>query len=125
MLGILDFINSLPKGFDTELTYDINYIFPVGMQKLLSLAQALIKDSSILLIDDISQGLSTAQFQYVLNALPCMRKCWFSNQERSIIMTTSNNLLLKSADKICILDKGVSTFQGTYGELESIVQSKS
>ena len=124
MIGIYDYIENLPEGFDTYLDNDMSYYFPVGVQKLMSFAQALIKDSPILLIDDISQGLTPIQFEAVVNALPRIKQCRFSRQERCIIMTTSNNKMLELADNICIIDKGVSTFQGTQKELEMMVHSK-
>ena len=125
MVGVCDFILNLPDGFDTCLNYDFSSDFPLAIRRLLSLAQALIKDSPILLIDDISHGLSVNQFQNLVTALPRMRRCSFSKQDRSIILTTSNNLLLQTADYICILDKGVSTFQGTQEQLAKLVQIKS
>ena len=124
MVGVCDFILNLPDGFDTCLNYDFSSDFPLAIRRLLSLAQALIKDSPILLIDDISHGLSVNQFQNLVTALPRMRRCSFSKQDRSIILTTSNNLLLQTADYICILDKGVSTFQGTQEQLAKLVQIK-
>ena len=124
MVGVCDFISNLHDGFDTCLNYDFSSDFPLAIRRLLSLAQALIKDSPILLIDDISHGLSVNQFQNLVTALPRMRRCSFSKQDRSIILTTSNNLLLQTADYICILDKGVSTFQGTQEQLAKLVQIK-
>ena len=124
MVGVCDFISNLHDGFDTCLNYDFSSDFPLAIRRLLSLAQALIKDSPILLIDDISHGLSVNQFQNIVTALPRMRRCSFSKQDRSIILTTSNNLLLQTADYICILDKGVSTFQGTQEQLAKLVQIK-
>ena len=124
LIGVYDFIANLPEGFDTYLNNDMSYHFPVGVQKLISLAQALIKDSPILLIDDISQGLTSVQFEAIVDALPKLKQCMFSKQERCIILTTSNNKMLELADNICIIDKGVSTFQGTQKELEVLVQSK-
>ena len=124
LIGVYDFILNLPDGFDTYLDNDMSYHFPVGVQKLISLAQALIKDSPILLIDDISQGLTSVQFDAIVDALPKLKQCSFSKQERCIILTTSNNKMLELADNICIIDKGVSTFQGTQKELEMLVQSK-
>jgi len=118
-LGLLGFLESLPEGFDTPLTDEVAYQLPNGVRRLMALAQALIKDTPILLIDDISQGLAPDQFQAVLEALPSLRRCTFSGQERSIILATDNKLLLEKADRLCILDKGVTSFQGTAEELRA------
>jgi ABC-type branched-subunit amino acid transport system ATPase component len=88
----------------------------------MALAQAIIKDAPILLIDDISQGLAPAQFQTVVDVLPKLRRCAFSGQERSVILATDNKLLLELADRLVILDKGVTVFQGTAEELRQQMQ---
>jgi ABC-type bacteriocin/lantibiotic exporter with double-glycine peptidase domain len=121
-LGLLDFLDGLPEGFDTELSDEIAYQLPNGVRRLMALAQALIKDTPILLIDDISQGLAPDQFQAVLDALPSLRRCTFSGQDRSVILATDNKLLLEKADRLCILDKGVTSFQGTADELRARMQ---
>ncbi len=121
-LGLLDFLDGLPDGFDTSLTDEVAYQLPNGVRRLMALAQALIKDTPILLIDDISQGLAPDQFQAVLEALPSLRRCTFSGQDRSIILATDNRLLLEKADRLCILDKGVTSFQGTAEELRARMQ---
>jgi ABC-type bacteriocin/lantibiotic exporter with double-glycine peptidase domain len=121
-LGLLDFLDGLPEGFDTPLTDEIAYQLPNGVRRLMALAQALIKDTPILLIDDISQGLAPDQFQAVLDALPSMRRCTFSGQDRSVIMATDNKMLLEKADRLCILDKGITSFQGTAEELRARMQ---
>jgi ABC-type bacteriocin/lantibiotic exporter with double-glycine peptidase domain len=124
-LGLLEFLDGLPQGLDTELTDEVVYQLPNGVRRLMALAQALIKDTPILLIDDISQGLSPDQFQAVVDALPSMRRCTFSGQDRSVILATDNKLLLEKADRLCILDKGVTSFQGTADELRARMQQKS
>jgi ABC-type bacteriocin/lantibiotic exporter with double-glycine peptidase domain len=121
-LGLLDFLDGLPEGFDTPLTDEIAYQLPNGVRRLMALAQALIKDTPILLIDDISQGLAPDQFQAVLDALPSFRRCTFSGQDRSVILATDNKLLLEKADRLCILDKGITSFQGTAEELRARMQ---
>ncbi|MFQ6539724.1 MULTISPECIES: ATP-binding cassette domain-containing protein [Aphanothece] len=121
-LGLLEFLDSLPQGLETELTDEIVYRIPNGVRKLMSLAQAVIKDTPILMIDDVSQGLAPDQFQIVLEALPSLRTCTFSGQERSVILATDNKLLLERADRLCILDKGVTSFNGTPDELRARMQ---
>jgi ABC-type bacteriocin/lantibiotic exporter with double-glycine peptidase domain len=121
-LGILETLEALPDGLFTPLTNDVVYQIPLGVRKLIALAQAIIKDTPILLIDDISQGLAPTQFQKVVNSLPKLRRCAFSGQERSVILATDNKLLLELADRLVILDKGVTVFQGTAEELRQQMQ---
>ncbi|MCP9917604.1 ATP-binding cassette domain-containing protein [Cyanobium sp. ATX 6F1] len=121
-LGILETLEALPDGLFTPLTNEITYQIPLGVRKLIALAQAIIKDAPILLIDDISQGLAPGQFQTVVDALPKLRRCAFSGQQRSVILATDNKLLLELADRLVILDKGVTVFQGTAEELRQQMQ---
>jgi ABC-type bacteriocin/lantibiotic exporter with double-glycine peptidase domain len=121
-LQLLPIIASLPRGFDTELTDAIAYQLPHGVLKLLALAQAILKDTPILLLDDLSQGLSPDQFETVLQILPSLRRCLFSGQDRAVILATENKLLLEAVDLLCILDKGVTVFQGTPEELRQRMQ---
>ncbi|WP_010317601.1 ATP-binding cassette domain-containing protein [Synechococcus sp. CB0205] len=123
-IGILDYLESLPDGFDTSLDEAFVYQLPHGVLRLLSLAQALIKDTPILLIDDLSQGLSPDQFQIFLEALPSFRVSFFSSHPRSVVIATDNRLLLEKVDQLCILDKGVTTFQGTPEELRQRLQNR-
>ena len=58
----------------------------------------------------------------MLEALPSLRRCTFSGQDRSIILATDNKLLLEKADRLCILDKGVTSFHGTAEELRARMQ---
>ncbi|WP_322757122.1 ATP-binding cassette domain-containing protein [Synechococcus sp. CBW1107] len=118
-LRILDFLENLPDGLQTALTDEIVFQLPKGIRKLFALAQAVIKDTPILLLDDLSQGLAPAQFDAVLEVLPSLRRCSLSGQDRSVILATDNKLLLERADRLCILDKGVTVFQGTADELRS------
>ena len=78
-----------------------------------------------MLIDDLSQGLSPDQFQTFLDVLPSFRKSHFTGKLRSVLIATDNKLLLEKVDQICILDKGVSSFQGTAEELRQRLQQKS
>jgi ABC-type branched-subunit amino acid transport system ATPase component len=95
------------------------------VRRLLGLARALIKDTPILIIDDISHGLAPDQFQTLIQALPGFRRSTFSGMERSVILASDNKQLLECADRLCILDKGVTSFQGTADELRSRLQQKS
>ncbi|MFY8148198.1 MAG: ATP-binding cassette domain-containing protein [Prochlorococcaceae cyanobacterium] len=123
-LRILEYLDNLPDGLQTVLSDEILFQLPNGIRKLLSLAQAVIKDSPILLLDDLSQGLTPNQFDAVLDILPTLRRCTLSGQDRSVILATDNKLLLEKVDRLCILDKGVTVFQGTPDELRQQMQQR-
>ena len=89
---------------------------------MLGLAQALIKDTPILLLDDITQGLTADQFDKFLNILPTLVISDISNKTRCIIVATNNSLILEKSNQICILDNGVTNFQGTTEDLRKRLQ---
>lgn len=124
-LKIRDYLESLPQGLHSTIDEALTYQLPHGVLRLLSLAQALIKDTPIMLIDDLSQGLTPDQFQAFLDALPSFRSSLFSAKPRSVLIATDNKLLLEKVDQICILDKGVTSFQGTAEDLRQRLQQNS
>ena len=121
-LGVLEYLEALPAGLETQLNDEVVYQLPSGVRRLIALAQALIKDTPILLIDDLSQGLAPDQFQRLVEVLPDFRRCSFSGRDRAVILATDNKQLLELADRLCILDKGVTSFQGTAAELRARMQ---
>ncbi len=125
LLKIRDYLESLPQGLHSTIDEALTYQLPQGVLRLLSLAQALIKDTPIMLIDDLSQGLTPDQFQAFLDALPSFRSSLFSGKPRSVLIATDNKLLLEKVDQICILDKGVTSFQGTAEDLRQRLQQNS
>ena len=116
-LGILKIIQKQPQGFNSYCTDELIYRIPSSHLCLIGLAQALIKDTPILLIDDISQGLAPEQFDVVLQALPSFKRSLSGRQDRTVIIATDNKLIWEKADRLCILDKGVTKFCGTPSEL--------
>lgn len=121
-LNIHTYIESLPLGINTSLDEAMVYQLPRGVLRLLTLAQALIKDTPILLIDDLSQGLSPDQFQNFINVLPSLVMSEFSGKGRSVLIATDNKLILEKVDQICILDRGVTSFQGSAEDLRKRLQ---
>jgi len=124
-LELSAFIASFPDGYESIIDHQALYQIPIGIRRLLSLAQALIKDAPILLIDDITQGLTPDQFEVVAKVVPTLSQSHFTHQKRTVILSTDNAMLLDLADRICILDKGVTAFEGTQDELKQSLQKTS
>ena len=74
------------------------------------------------MIDNLSQGLDPEQFNLVMQILPTLRTSSFSALPRTVILSTDNKFLLEQVDRICILDKGVTAFEGTQEELKARLQ---
>ena len=121
-LQISTYIEALPKGLNTSMSESIFYQLPKGVKKMLALAQALIKDTPILLIDDFTQGLSAEQFDSFMDILPTLCQSELSGKMRSILIATDNHHILEQANQICILDNGLTTFQGSAEDLRKRLQ---
>ncbi|EAR18961.1 ABC transporter ATP-binding protein [Synechococcus sp. WH 7805] len=104
------------------MSESVFYQLPKGVKKMLALAQALIKDTPILLIDDFTQGLSAEQFDSFMDILPTLCQSELSGKMRSILIATDNHHILEQANQICILDNGLTTFQGSAEDLRKRLQ---
>lgn len=68
-LGIRDWIENLPQGFQTRLNHEQMTHIPPGVKTLLSVAQALLRDPPILLLDEALSGLPPENETLLLSAL--------------------------------------------------------
>jgi ABC-type bacteriocin/lantibiotic exporter with double-glycine peptidase domain len=121
-LGLKERIERLPNGIFTLLDEELLHTLSIGTRKLILLAQAMIKDAAILLIDDISQGLNPEEFERLLALIPRLRSSSITGKDRCVIIATENKLILGIVDRLCILDKGISVFEGTGKELQARMQ---
>ena len=108
--GIHDFIMSLPKGYDTVLHEDAKNVSG-GQKQMISIARTLLKDSEILLLDDITTSLDPDTAMFVPNLLKQLKK------DHTILMITKKPDLMKLADRIIVLKDGRVVAQGTHNEL--------
>ena len=121
-LGLQERLEKLPNGIFTMLDEEVLYTLSIGTRKLILLAQAMIKDAPILLIDDISQGLNPEEFDKLLTTISKLRNSSITGKDRCVIITTENKSVLELVDRLCILDKGISVFEGTGKELQARMQ---
>lgn len=108
--GIHDFIMSLPKGYDTVLHEDAKNVSG-GQKQMISIARTLLKDSEILLLDDITTSLDPDTATFIPDLLKRLRK------GHTILMITKKPDLMKLADKIIVLKDGKVVAEGTHNEL--------
>lgn len=112
LANALEFINALPKKFDTE-------IGPKGMQlsggqrQRLAIARALIRQPKFLILDEATSALDTASENEVNLAIQSVMN------ERSLtsIIIAHRLSTLKTADRIIFVDDGKILESGTYAEL--------
>ena len=121
-LGLQERLEKLSNGIFTMLDEELLFTLSIGTRKLILLAQAMIKDAPILLIDDISQGLNPEEFERLLTTITKLRRSSVTGKDRCVIIATENKSVLELVDRLCILDKGISVFEGTGKELQARMQ---
>lgn len=82
-----------------------------GEQRRLGIARILLSDSSLILLDEPTEGLDRETERQMLELL--LQHC----QDKTLIMVTHRLTALEQFDRICVLDNGELQQQGSYAEL--------
>lgn len=96
-VGIHDFIESLPDGYNTILREDATNISG-GQKQLLSIARALLTTSEIILLDEVTSSLDPNTTNKIIKLLDDLKT------DHTLIMITHNKDLMKVADQIIVLN---------------------
>jgi ABC-type multidrug transport system fused ATPase/permease subunit len=107
---IHDFIVSQPQGYDTMLR-DGGENLSGGQKQRLAIARAIIKDSKIVIFDEITSALDSKTEKTILEAI----KKYLKN--KTVIMITHRLYNIEDYDKILVIDKGVLKEEGTHQSL--------
>lgn len=110
-LGILDFIETLSRGFQTYLGEN-GTTLSGGQRQRIAIARALYRQPEILILDEATSSLDSASEQYVQKAINLLKTC-----NKTVIVIAHRLSTLNHADKIIVLDKGKVLEEGTHKEL--------
>lgn len=105
-----DFIQQLPQGYDTVLGEGGTRLSG-GQAQRLAIARAFLKDSPLLLLDEVTSGLDEESEQEVLTALA--KLC----EGKTVLFTTHRMNTVLGAQRIIVLDQGRIAEQGSHQEL--------
>ena len=108
--GIHNFIETLPMGYNTILRENAGNISG-GQRQMISIARTIVTDAEILLLDDITTSLDPDTAKLVPRLIDRIKN------NRTVIMITKKPELMKSADRIIVLDKGKISDIGTHEKL--------
>lgn len=105
-----EFIQPLPEQLDAPVAAHGSN-FSVGQKQRIALAQAFLRDSPILILDEASSGLDSQSEQQVVEALNSLR------QGRTTLIIAHRYSSIRNADRIMYLNGNGSIDSGTHEEL--------
>lgn len=111
---IHDFIMSLEKGYETEIS-DENSIFSVGQKQLISIARTIITNPSLLILDEATSNVDTVTESKIQKAMENI----IAGRTSFVIAHRLKTIL--NADYIVVLKEGTVIEEGTH---ESLLKEK-
>jgi subfamily B ATP-binding cassette protein MsbA len=105
-----DFIQALPKGFDTIIG-EGGARLSGGQQQRISIARAILKNAPILILDEATSALDTESEREVQKALENLMK------DRTTLVIAHRLSTIKNADRIIVIKDGSIIEQGTHDSL--------
>ncbi len=110
MIGVHDFIMSLPDGYDYNVM-ERGSTLSLGQRQLLSFIRALLYNPSILILDEATSSIDTESEALIQNAIDKLIA------GRTSIVIAHRLSTIRKADKIIVMDKGELKETGTHEEL--------
>jgi ABC-type bacteriocin transporter len=110
-LGIMEFVESLPNGFNTYLGEN-GTALSGGQKQRIAIARALYQEPEILILDEATSSLDSSSEQYVQKTINLLRE-----RNKTIVLIAHRLSTVYNADKICVLEKGKLVEEGNHQEL--------
>lgn len=110
LIGMHDFITSLPGGYDYNVM-ERGATLSMGQRQLLSFIRALLYDPSILILDEATSSIDTESEMLIQHAIDKLIA------GRTSIVIAHRLSTIRKADKILVLDKGEVKEIGSHQEL--------
>jgi subfamily B ATP-binding cassette protein MsbA len=110
----LDFIDALPKGFDTILG-ERGARLSGGQRQRIAIARALLRDPEILILDEATSALDSASEKLVQDSLDRLM------ENRTVIVIAHRLSTIENADKVLVLEDGKIVESGSY---EALLEQK-
>lgn len=105
-----DFISRLPEGYDTIIG-ERGLGLSGGQKQRITLARAILKNPSILILDDTTSALDADTEKYIQNQINTKLK------DKTVIIISQRISSVKDCDQILVFEDGKITERGTHNEL--------
>ncbi|MEM6821677.1 MAG: ATP-binding cassette domain-containing protein [Verrucomicrobiota bacterium] len=104
------FVAKLPSGLDSPLGEEGNEM-SLGQKMRIALARALVRNPSVLLLDEVSASLDIATEDQIIETVKSLP------EEQTIISVTHRLSVARTADRIIVLGDGIVLEEGSHEEL--------
>ena len=111
-----EFVQSLPKGYETTIQPEGKGLSRGIISKLL-LARSIVAKPKLLLIKDIFSALEEKDRKAIVDFLLCDECGW------TMLAISSSSYLAKNVSRVVVLDKGRVLKEGTYEEMQVYLNS--
>jgi ATP-binding cassette, subfamily C, bacteriocin exporter len=110
-LGITEFVEKLPNGFETQIGEN-GAMLSGGQKQRIAIARALYKNPEILLMDEATSALDTHSERIVKQVIDD-----FKAQGKTIIVIAHRLSTIANADNIIVMENGTIVEQGNHEDL--------
>jgi ABC-type multidrug transport system fused ATPase/permease subunit len=108
--GVLDFVKSLPDGFDSTLSESAENISG-GQKQRIAIARAFYRDAPIILFDEATSALDPATEAAVLQSFGALAK------DKTVLMVAHRLKAINFCDTIVVMESGKVVAIGTHDDL--------
>ncbi|KAL1478242.1 hypothetical protein MTO96_016427 [Rhipicephalus appendiculatus] len=110
LVGMHEFIMSLPKGYETEIG-EQGCQLSEGQRQRLAIARAMVKTPRVLLLDNATGALDGASEAHLLRTIAK------GSPRRATVVVTQRLSTLREADMVYVMDEGHIVEQGKHDDL--------
>ena len=107
-LGITEFVEKLPNGFETQIGEN-GAMLSGGQKQRIAIARALYKDPEILLMDEATSSLDTNSERIVKDVIDDFKK-----QGKTIVIIAHRLSTIANADQILVMENGKIVESGNH-----------